>query len=134
MKLSDIKPGMKLKANGGYADCIKMGDEFEAYLLEGALHINCRGPQGEGSEPHELEPMAEKGEIPELEPIGGGYLLTVTANYPGGAEDHDLEAHSATISGVGAAAVAAASAAKAANLDEEFSSLVIVVVPKAVPA
>lgn len=70
MKFADIKPGMKLKAVGNYADCIKTGDEFVAYEAHDALKIACRGSGGSkpGKCHHDLKSTVwKRGEIPELE-------------------------------------------------------------------
>lgn len=71
VRLEDIKAGMKLKAVGNYADCIKAGDEFTVYDLSGSPHIRCRGPDGmlgPGGCHHGLASAADDaGEIPELD-------------------------------------------------------------------
>lgn len=65
MNRRDIKPGMKLKAVGDYADCIKKGDTFVVVSLHrGDLSIACRAGG------HIIGPdfADAHGEIPELEP------------------------------------------------------------------
>ncbi len=70
MRLNEITEGMKLRAVGDYADCIKVGDEFVAYRAHDALNISCRGDGGvsPGRCHHALdECFADaNGEIPEL--------------------------------------------------------------------
>lgn len=66
MKLADMKPGMKLKGVGKYADkCIVPGGDYTVFEEEGFLFITC----GCGH-PHELDSTAnENGDIPELEAV-----------------------------------------------------------------